>query len=702
MPKHTRRSAPVLVDFESRSRANLRKRGGRLYWEDPSSEVICAVLHDTATGETTAWQPGDEPPSLDVAVAHNAFGFDRHAARRAGWRVRRWVDSSALARRAGLPGALDELGKRWAGKAKDKASSRFTVALSTPSRAKARLGQLPDITPAMLERVVGYCADDVEIMTLAWDRLDKWQSVEEDVLRADQAVNERGIYLDRDLVRALQRQFVRQIDRAVRRAAKRMSTRSAVTRGVRSIREAAARVKADGKLKPEARARRVDKLERLVKTLRTSGWTPEMVRKAANSNQQFPMLTGLPNAQKETLADRETYGDLLDHPLVSARKALASVVPGKLAAALAMCSEDGRLRDMLLYCGAHTWRWAGRGLQPHNLNRISFEEDAKRIGWRVEDYIEALIDGAMTDEDLTKHQVSGVLRSVLRAAPGKTLAVLDYSGIEARGLAWAARDVDALRVFRELDAGTGPDPYCVMATKIFGREITKAQKEERGLGKIAELMLGYGAGADKFAESCEKGGADLEALGVSAEDVVTAYRTEAHPRVAELWKACQKAFLAACQGRTARAGKWRYEPHEAADGRGGVDVWCVLPSGRPIVYSNARAKRVQRKGKDGRKFTAWDLSYDGRRFRERVYGGLLVENAVQAFCRDLLADALVRCEDAELCPVLHVHDEMVCELDADRGAEGLEEMREIMASPPRWARGLPIRLDGFHGERYRK
>lgn len=653
---------PVLVDFESRSRANLRKRGGRLYWEDPSSEVLCAVLHDTVSGDVSTWSPGEPPPQLDVAVAHNAHGFDRHAARRAGWRVRRWVDSSALARRAGLPGALDELGKRWAGKSKDKASSRFTVALSKPSRAKARLGQLPDITPEVLDRVTQYCADDVEIMTLAWDRLEGWRHVEADVLRADQAVNNRGVYLDRDLVRALQRQFDRQIDRAVRRAAKRMC-----------------------RMYPGA------------------PWTPERVRKAANSSKQFPAITGLPNAQKATLADRETHGDKLDHPLVGARKALASVVPGKLAAALAMCSDDSRLRDMLLYCGAHTWRWSGRGLQPHNLNRISFEEDAKRIGWSVEDYIEALIDGAMSDEDLTKHQVSGLLRSVLRATPGRKLAVLDYSGIEARGLAWAAGDEAALQVFRELDAGTGPDPYCVMATKIFGRTITKENKAERGLGKIAELMLGYGAGADKFLESCEKGGADLESLGVSAEDVVTAYRCEAHPAVAALWKACQKAFLVACQGRVARAGKWRYEAREAADGRGGVDVWCVLPSGRPIVYPNARAKRVQRKAKNGRKFAAWDLSYQGRRFRERVYGGLLVENAVQAFCRDLLADALVRCEDAGLDPVLHVHDELVCEVDAGLEEEALDEMRHIMATTaPRWSRGLPIRLDGFHGERYRK
>jgi DNA polymerase bacteriophage-type len=655
-------SGPVLVDFESRSRANLKKRGGRLYWEDPSSEPLCAVLYDVEAEEWSTWEPGDEPLRLDVAVAHNAQHFDRHAAAASGWRVREWEDSASAARRAGLPGALDKLGKRWLGREKDKAGNKLTVGLSRPSRAKARLGQLPELTPEIRERVLSYCRDDVEIMAESWERLVPWFDVDAETCAVDRVVNDRGIYLDKDLVRALQKQFERQQERAVRKAAKRL------------------------------------------------GWTPEVTRKVAMSPSQLCNATGLPNAQKETLADPDLSALTREQreraeALIPVRKALASVVPGKLTAALNMVSDDDRLRDMFLYYGAHTGRWSGRGLQPHNLNRISFEDEAKRIGWGVDDYIGTLIDGALTGGDLTKHQVSGLLRSVLTASPGRELVVLDYSGIEARANAWAAGDEDALDVFRALDAGTGPDPYRVMAGRyLFGVDVAAVTKEQRGLGKIAELMLGYGAGADKFAESCAKGGADLETLGVDAAEVVRTYRTEAHPAIAQLWKSCEKAFAAACQGRTARAGRWAYEAHPALDGNGGVDVWCVLPSGRPIVYCDARAKRVQRRAKNGNTFQAWDLSYQGRSpWREHVYGGLLTENAVQAFCRDLLADALVRCEAAGLDPVGHVHDEAIGEVDKGLGAEGLEEMRHIMGeTAPRWAKGLPIRLDGFHSERYRK
>jgi DNA polymerase len=659
--KTRRSSAPVLVDFESRSRCNLKKRGGRLYWEDPSSEVICAVLHDTETGEAEAWVPGATPPRLAVAVAHNATGFDRFAAAACGWSVDTWIDSAQLARRAGLPGALDQLGSRWLGTSKDKEGNKLTVGLSRPSRAKARLGQLPEHTPEVRERVLSYCASDVEILAESWDRLAPWADVEPDVAEVDCVVNDRGIYLDKDLVRALQKQFERQQDKAVRKAAKRL------------------------------------------------GWTPEETRACAMSPAKLCEATGLSNAQKGTLAefDPDTHDGTAKQTrratvLIPVRKALASVVPGKLTAALTMCSPDNRLRDMFLYYGAHTGRWSGRGLQPHNLPRISFEDDAKRVGWHVDEYIGALIDGAMTGADLTKHQVSGMLRSVLTATPGRTLCVLDYSGIEARGLAWAAGDDDAIEVFKRFDAGTGRDPYCIMASTLFGFEVTKEHKPQRGLGKIAELMLQYGAGADAFTASCEKDGADLDALGISAEDVVTAYRTEAHPAIARLWKDCEKAFAAAVQGRAKRAGRWTYEPHPAADGRGGVDVWCVLPSGRPIVYTNATAKPGTRATKQGRSFKVLALSYQGRRFREHVYGGLLVENATQALCRDLLADALVRCEEAGLDPVGHVHDEGICEVDAPLGAEGLEAMREIMSDAPQWARGLPIRLDGFHSVHYRK
>jgi DNA polymerase len=660
------RIATALVDFESRSRCNLKKRGGRLYWEDPSTEAICAVLYDVERREWHVWEPGDPVPSIGTAVAHNAANFDRFGGARCDWRVQEWIDSSQAARRAGLPGALDKLGKMWLGRDKDKDGSRFTIALSRPSRAKARKGQLPELTGPVRDRVVAYCANDVEIMVKAWPRLEEWFDVDADTCEVDRVINDRGVYLDKDLCRALQKQIARQQEKAIAKAAKAL------------------------------------------------GWSVQETRACAMSPQQFVKATGLENARKDTLAafNPECEGTTEAAPLVAVRLALASVVPGKLTAALERVSPDNRLRDMLRYYGAHTGRWAGTGLQPHNLNRIGFEDEAKRIGWAVEHYIQTLCDAALSGEDLGdtpvtdvfrksiggdvgKYIVSGLLRSVLVAEPGCTYAVLDYSGVEARANAWAAGDDNAIGVFKALDAGTGPDPYKLMAVDIFGLPLERVEKHHRQIGKNAELGCGYGMGADKFNDYCAAAGNDLAAMGVEASDVIGAWRTKHRP-IVKMWHACEKAFAAAAQGRPMRAGKWLYEPR-------GNGVACVLPSGRPIMYPNAKVRRVKRTAKDGRTFDAWDMSYQGADpWRSPVYGGLLVENAIQALCRDFLAGALVKLDAAGLRPVLHVHDEAVCEVPHNAGAEALEEMRQIMLDVPRWAKGFPMRLDGFHGRRYRK
>lgn len=648
--------APVLVDFESRSRCDLKRRGGRIYWEDPTSEPIVAVLCNTETGEAQVWEPGDAPPNLALAVAHNASTFDRHAAQACGWQVDRWLDSSQAARRAGLPGKLDALAKRWLGRPKDDAGSKLTKSLSRPSRAKKTLGQVPELTPEIRARITAYCVDDVSVLVDAWEDLSPWFDADGDVPEADAACNERGIRLDVELANSMLQIIEREHEQLCETTAKSLGGKS-------------------------------------------KGWTSASVRKTANSPKKLVQLCGLPNAQAKTLDDMiKAHGDRV-HPLLRVRRELASIVPGKLRAALLRVSPDGVLRDSHHYCGAHTWRWSSHGMQHHNLPRISFEDDnafdsdkmgAKALGWEVADLIDALVDGAMAGAALTKRQLGGLLRALLCADDGQMLGVLDYGGIEARCLAWAARDQKALDVFAAYDAGRGPDPYCVAATGIFGRSVTKKENpRERGVGKIAELMLGYGAGAAKYADSCDDNGVDLVAVGVDAEDVVRSWR-RLRSAVTKLWRDCEQAFAAACQGKRAAAGPWVYEPHNGPEG---LEVWCVLPSGRPIVYPKAQAKRGHR---------GWDLSYQGRKFLEHVYGGLLVENAVQATCRDLLADALVRCERDGLGPRLHVHDELVCGFDVQAADEGLECMRQIMLDAPEWADGLPIVVEGFKGKRYRK
>jgi DNA polymerase len=98
------------------------------------------------------------------------------------------------------------------------------------------------------------------------------------------------------------------------------------------------------------------------------------------------------------------------------------------------------------------------------------------------------------------------------------------------------------------------------------------------------------------------------------------------------------------------------------------------------------------------------MSVDGKtkKWQEtHTYGGKLTENVVQALSRDILAEAMTRL-DAEGYPiVLHVHDEIVAEVEVDRIWD-LSLFEIYMKRVPSWAAGLPIAVEGWKGKRYRK
>lgn len=669
----------ILTDFETISKCDLKARGGRLYAEDPTTRPLVAVMHDTATRQWGVWTPDDGPLASDERfAAHNACDFDRHIAAISGWVTPQpWADTSVAARRAGLPGALDALGARWLGLPKDKDASRFTKSLSMLSdladapiptseevasiadkkaRSKARNAELKawrkrpraERVEYVMRIVTEYCGSDVGIMVHGWPRLEPYldQGIfggwEGDVFAVDQVVNERGICFDSDL-------------------AQRLLEADAIS------------------------SERVIAASALV-----LGWTTEQVRKVVGSPTQLAQAIGRSDAQAETI-EAVIKGAGFEEPwivaLAEARQAIATIARGKLEAGLARLSRDGRLRDSHRYYGAHTGRWSGRGMQLQNLPRPEkrFEK------WGDDELCRYVLGESVPD-------VKGVLvpwgdpggimmglRACLVPSYGNELAVCDFSGVEARALAWCADDRPALEVFL-----SGRDPYKVMAALIFGTTYDAIEKNspERTVGKIAELACGYGMGAKKFYEN---NGPELDAAGVNAKSVIDAWRT-LHAPIVRYWRRLEDAFVAAIRGNPSRV--WPFEFCPSADGK---DVAIFLPSGRPIVYNAVGFSREI--GFNGRERLS--PYYVGTKSgREHLYGGKIAENVIQAMCRDLMADALVRAERAGLNPVLHVHDEIVC--DVPRGEEGYAELKRIMLELPEWAQGFPIGASGHWGRRYRK
>ena len=81
----------------------------------------------------------------------------------------------------------------------------------------------------------------------------------------------------------------------------------------------------------------------------------------------------------------------------------------------------------------------------------------------------------------------------------------------------------------------------------------------------------------------------------------------------------------------------------------------------------------------------------------------MTENLVQCVARDILADAVLRCEIAGMRVILHVHDEIVVEVGRGRTkAVGAEDLKALMETPPEWAADLPIEAEVKESDKYEK
>jgi DNA polymerase len=282
----------------------------------------------------------------------------------------------------------------------------------------------------------------------------------------------------------------------------------------------------------------------------------------------------------------------------------------------------------------------------------------------------------------------------------------------------------------------GRDLYKVEAAGTFGCGYEEVSKAQRQVGKVEILSLGYGGGIAAFAAMAGNYGIDLETLpalvfpGANSDEREQALRTAAgflqrnpaamstdaamacdiikqkwrakNTRIVRFWAALGEAASSAVEspGKVFSYRKVSFRTWK--DPVGNNYLVCRLPSGRYLYYFGPKIRAMK---------TPWGdlkdvLTYHGvdgvtrRWVIQKAPGFLLCENIVQAACRDLLADAMVRVEAAGYPVVLHVHDELVSEVDEDFGS--LEAYEKLMAASPEWARGLPVQAVGWRGKRYRK
>jgi len=182
-------------------------------------------------------------------------------------------------------------------------------------------------------------------------------------------------------------------------------------------------------------------------------------------------------------------------------------------------------------------------------------------------------------------------------------------------------------------------------------------------------------------------------MGLNEEDLeplIKQWRA-ANPRIVQFWWDCDAAAMKAVREQTTtQVGRVRFQYSAGF-------LFITLPSGRRLAYARPRFAQNQF-GREG-------LTYQGvgesrKWLRMDTYGPKLVENIVQATARDLLAEAMLRLDQAGYRIVMHCHDEVVIEAPNHQGS--VEEVCQLMAIAPSWADGLPLNADGYQCAFYKK
>lgn len=606
-------------------------------------------------------------------IAHNAQ-FERVmwkyiAAPRYGWpeaKMEQFVCSAAEAAAMALPRHLGGLSHvLGVDQTKDDKGYRLMLQMARPRKVNADGSILWWDVPAKKEILFNYCKQDLRTERACGKALRPLTSRERETYLLDQRVNDRGVRIDMDLVRAAQAV----VDIGVTRANARLDD---LTNGEVSA---------------------VTQNGRLLTWLNEEGIETNSISKKAIA----------------ALQERDDLAENIEAVLMLRASAGRSSVAKLTSFQLATCA-DNRARGLLLYHGATTGRWSGRLIQPHNFPRGEIKD--------VESFIPLVMEGEYDAIDLFHPPVIVVLsmlRAMLRAEEGHELIAADFSAIEARVLNWLAGQDDVVEVFREYDAAPKEwkhayDPYLRMAEKM-------GRPGERQAGKAAELGCGFQMGAEKFVRA----GWDVYQVRVTeeqAEIAVDSYRAS-HPQVKRFWKDAEHACLVAVRS-PGVVQTFGGRANLRATCRGAY-LYIILPSGRPLCYAAPKIKPREMPwcdacGKKQKEHDAgthafvpalkdslhyWTVDNQTKQWvEEAAYGGLIVENIVQAVARDLLVEAMFRAEAAGYLPVLSVHDEIVCEVPVGHGS--VKDFEQLMSELPAWADGCPVAAEGWAGARYRK
>lgn len=339
---------------------------------------------------------------------------------------------------------------------------------------------------------------------------------------------------------------------------------------------------------------------------------------------------------------------------------------------------DKRVRGMFQFYGAgRSGRWAGRIVQFQNLpapHMTDLTEARDIVKSGDYEFMNILYDDV-------PDALSQLIRTAFIPKPEYKFCVADFSAIEARVIAFLAKENWRMKVFKD-----NGDIYCASASAMFHVPVEKhgVNGHLRQKGKIAELALGYGGSVGALTAM---GALDMGLTEDELQPLVDSWRAS-NPNIVQFWWDVDHCVKTAIKQRTAT------ETHGIRFIYQSGMLFIALPSGRRLCYVKPKIGE--------NRFGGESVTYEGvgtNKKWERIesYGPKFVENIVQAISRDILCYAMRTLSHCFI--VGHVHDELIIEtpMDADLAA-----ICEQMGRTPAWIEGLLLRADGYETPFYKK
>ena len=404
-----------------------------------------------------------------------------------------------------------------------------------------------------------------------------------------------------------------------------------------------------------------------------------------------------------------------DIPFIRARqKAVAiSMHSARLEGILNSLDENGDSHPQFLYYGAHTGRDSGKSsVGGGNVNMLNMPRKPVLAG------DENVFGGKGVD-----------IRGMYVARPGYKFVTFDYSQIEARFSLWLVDDQHMMSAIREEGNLYGAAAVAMGWCKPHS-DIKHKDPDLYRLAKCATLGLGYGMGAAKFVDSCKSQGLDLPSVPVGewpeldrrllfiirnvARVKGDPYSDRNREKVGQLIRALQVVD----DWRRANSkivSQWKYyeSVFKQRVAAGKKTVAFRLPSGRIKRYYDpclCKEETVE-VDENGREHPSFRIAMKATTVRGNpatsFTGGNIMENIVQATCRDIMAFSAVEICDRH--PTWHhvfsVYDEIVTEVPEDEVELALREIPDIMCHGEYirdWTEGLLLEVEGDAAERYHK